>query len=151
MADTICHATQGGLLLLSPFIARLRKKVWVWAIFLTGAFFGALPDLFGAYGNLIRGDRWRLYVSAHSGRIGAILRYVPMYWLHLFVDSFTHGAGKRWWIWDERLWIEVTLWVVNLAVIAWFVRIWRNNLAPHDQRPARESESGKTDRGKGDG
>ena len=73
MADTICHATQGGLVLLSPFIARIRKKVWLWALFLTGAFFGALPDLFGAYGNIVRGDRWRLYVSAHSGRIGAVV------------------------------------------------------------------------------
>lgn len=139
MADTICHATQGGLLLLSPFIARIRKKFWLWALFLTGAFFGALPDLLGAYGNLVRGDRWRLYVSAHSGRIGAILRYVPMYWLHLFIDSFTHGPGKRWWIWNERLWIETALWGVNLVIIAWFVRIWRNNLPPPIERHTGES------------
>jgi len=129
MADTLCHATQGGLMLLSPFIARIRRKVWVWVLALTGAFFGALPDLFGAYGNIVHHDRWKLYNLAHSGPIGEILRYVPMYWLHLFVDSHTHGTGKRWWIPGEMLWLEAVLWGVNLAVIAWFVRIWRNNQA----------------------
>jgi hypothetical protein len=132
MADTICHATQGGLLLLAPFIARVRRKAWIRVLALTGAFFGALPDLFGAYGNLVRHDHWTLYIDAHAGPLGKILRYVPMYWLHLFVDSFTHGAGKRWWVWDERLWVEATLWGANLTVIAWFVRIWRKNLPPDE-------------------
>ena len=132
MADTICHATQGGLMMLAPFIARIRRKVWIWALALAGAFFGALPDLFGAYGNMVRHDQWKLYISAHAGQRGEILRHIPMYWLHLFVDSFTHGAGKRWWVWNERLWVEIALWAVNLAIIAWFVRIWRNNL-PHDE------------------
>jgi hypothetical protein len=117
-------------MLLAPFISRIRRKVWIWVLALAGAFFGALPDLFGAYGNLIRHDQWKLYTSAHAGPRGEILRYVPMYWLHLFVDSFTHGQGKRWWIWDELLWVEVALWMVNLAIIAWFVRIWRSNLPP---------------------
>jgi hypothetical protein len=132
MADTICHATQGGLLMIAPFIGRIRRKVWIWALALTGAFFGALPDLFGAYGNIVRHDQWKLYMSAHAGSMGQILRYIPMYWLHLFVDSFTHGPGKRWWIWNERLWIEVTLWAFNIAVIVWFTRIWRRNL-PQDE------------------
>ena len=120
-------------MLLAPFIARLRRKLWIWILFLTGAFFGALPDLFGAYGNIIEHDRWKLYVAAHSGSIGEILRYVPMYWLHLYVDSFTHATGKRWWVWNELLWVEAALWVVNLAVISWFVRIWRKNLPPPDR------------------
>ena len=130
MADTICHATQGGLMMLAPFIARIRRKAWVWVLFLTGAFFGALPDLFGAYGNIIRGDRWKLYLAAHSGPIGEILRWVPMYWLHLTVDSFTHGPGKRWWIPEERLWIELALWGVNALIIAWFVRIYQRRRPP---------------------
>ena len=136
MADTICHATQGGLMLLAPFIARIRRKIWIWVLALAGAFFGALPDIFGAYGNLVRHDQWKLYMSAHAGPRGHILRYVPMYWLHLFVDSFTHGPGKRWWIWNERLWVEVARWVVNLAIIAWFVRIWKRNL-PQDELRSR--------------
>jgi hypothetical protein len=117
-------------MLLAPFIARIRRKVWIRVLFLTGAFFGALPDLFGAYGNIVRHDHWRLYVAAHAGPIMEILRYLPMYWLHLFVDSFTHAPGKRWWVWDERLWLEASLWVLNFVVIAWFVRIWRRNLPP---------------------
>ncbi len=134
MADTICHATQGGLMMLAPFIARIRRKIWIWVLALAGAFFGALPDLFGAYGNLVRRDQWKLYMSAHAGHRGEILRYVPMYWLHLFVDSFTHGPGKRWWVWNERLWVEAALWVVNLAIIAWFVRIWEKNLSQDELR-----------------
>ncbi len=129
MADTLCHATEGGLMLLAPFIARIRKKIWIQVLFLTGAFFGALPDLFGAYGNIVDHDRWKLYVEAHTGPIGAVLRYVPMYWLHLYVDSYTHAKGRRWWVWNELLWLEVALWVVNIVVIAWFLRIWRRNLA----------------------
>jgi hypothetical protein len=146
MADTICHATQGGLLLLAPFIARIRKKVWVWLLFLTGAFFGALPDLFGAFGNLVHHDRWKLYTAAHSGRWEEIFRYVPMYWLHLFIDSITHGPGKRWWVWHERLWIEAALWGVNFAVIAWFVRLWRRNLPP-SEIPGRTERQGKAGSG----
>jgi len=129
MADTLCHATQGGLLMLAPFIARIRKKFWIWVLGAVGAFFGALPDIVGAYGLVVRGDGWRLYNIAHFGRLKQVLQYVPMYWLHLYVDSYTHGAGRRWWAWDERLWLEVTLWVVNGAVIALFVRIWRRNQA----------------------
>ncbi|HUI09347.1 MAG TPA: hypothetical protein VL221_03410 [Bacteroidota bacterium] len=128
MADTICHATQGGLLMLAPFIARIRKKAWLWTLGAVGAFFGALPDIVGAYGIIIRGDQWRLYNVAHFGKLKRILQYVPMYSLHLYVDSFTHGPGKRWWEWNERLWLEVLLWVVNGTVIALFVRIWRRNM-----------------------
>lgn len=114
-------------MMLAPFIARLRKKSWLWTLGLTGAVFGALPDLVGAYGILFRDDRWSLYNVAHFGKLRAILKYVPMYWLHLKVDSYTHGTGRRWWVWDERLWVEVTLWVVNLSVIALYVWIWRRN------------------------
>jgi hypothetical protein len=128
MADTVCHATQGGLLLLSPFIAWIRRKAWIRVLVLTGALFGALPDIIGAYGLFVHHDHWKLYNSAHSGQIEEILGYVPMYRLHLFVDSFTHGSGKRWWVWNEMLWVETALWGINLAVIAWFVRIWRRNL-----------------------
>jgi hypothetical protein len=133
MADTICHATQGGLVMLAPFIARIRRRRWLWTLAGAGAFFGALPDIVGAYGNVVRHDHWRLYVSAHAGPLGEILRYVPMYWLHLFVDSFTHGPGRRWWVWDERLWVEVTLWMVNAAIIVLYVMIWRRtNRSPHE-------------------
>jgi len=128
MADTICHATQGGLLMLAPFIARIRKRTWLWILGGVGAFFGALPDIVGAYGLVVRDDQWRLYSVAHFGKLKQVLQYVPMYWLHLYVDSYTHGTGRRWWVWDERLWVEVSLWLVNAAVITLFVRIWKRNL-----------------------
>lgn len=125
MSDTISHATQGGLLLLGPFIARIRRRTWLWILTLIGGFFGALPDLIGAYGNYIDHDHWALYRSAHSGAIANILQYVPMYWLHLRIDSISHGPNHRWWIMGERLWLEVLFWTVNFAVIGWYVKIWR--------------------------
>jgi hypothetical protein len=125
VADTICHATQGGLLLLAPFFPRIRKRVWLWILCFIGAGFGSLPDLIGAYGNTVLHDHWMLYDQAHFGRLASILQYVPMYELHLLVDSFTHGQGKRWWIWDERLWVEILLWVVNGVVIWWMVTSWQ--------------------------
>ncbi len=127
MADTVCHATQGGLLLLAPFIPRITKKAWLWTLAGTGAFFGALPDLLGAWGNFVLHDHWRLYGDAHSGPIAHVLRYVPMYGLHLAVDSLTHGPGHRWWFSSERLWMDAALWAVNLLLISLYVFIWRRN------------------------
>jgi len=125
MSDTISHATQGGLLLLAPFIARIRRRMWIWILALIGGSVGVLPDLIGAYGNFIKHDHWTLYRSAHRGAIAEILQYVPMYWLHLYTDRLTHGPGHRWWILSERLWMEVLFWVLNLAVIGIYVRIRR--------------------------
>ncbi len=125
MADTVCHATQGGLLLLAPFLVFLRKKVWLWTLAGLGAFFGALPDLIGAWGNFILHDHWRLYGSAHYGAIAQVLRYVPMYGLHLSVDAATHGPGKHWWFWSERLWMDVLLWGLNFLLIFLYVKVWR--------------------------
>lgn len=129
MADTVCHATQGGLLLLAPFIARISKKTWLWTIAGIGAFFGALPDLLGVWGTFILHDHWRLYGSAHFGAIAGVLQYVPMYGLHLAVDAFTHAPGKHWWFWSERLWVDVAFWVLNFLLIFLYARIWRRTTA----------------------
>ncbi len=125
MSDTISHATQGGLILLGPFIYRIRRRIWLWVLGAIGAFFGALPDLLGAYGYLIRHDHMGLYQSAHTGAIASVLQYVPMYWLHLRVDSVTHGPMHRWWIMGERLWLELLFWTINIAMIWWYSKIWR--------------------------
>ena len=127
MADTVCHATQGGLLLLAPFLARLKKKFWLWTLAGVGAFFGALPDLLGVWGDFVLRDHWRLYNSAHTGPVAHVLQYVPMYGLHLAVDTLTHVPGSHWWMWNERLWMEILLWALNLLVIALYIRIWRRN------------------------
>ncbi len=129
MSDTISHATQGGLLLIGPFIHRIRRKAWLWVLAFIGGFLGALPDLIGAYGNFIRHDHWTLYLSSHQGRIASVLQYVPMYWLHLRIDSVTHGPNHRWWIMGERLWLEIVFWTVNFVVIGWYMRIWRKRNA----------------------
>src|SRR5512132_1527988 len=123
MSDAISHATQGGLLLLGPFISRIRGRVWLWVLAFIGGMFGALPDLLGAYGNFVEHDHWALYRSAHHGAIAHILQYVPMYWLHLRIDTITHGPQHRWWIMGERMWMEVVLWTINLVVIGWYIRI----------------------------
>ncbi len=129
MADTVCHATQGGLLLLAPFIPRITKKAWLWTLAGTGAFFGALPDLLGAWGNFVLHDHWRLYGSAHFGSIAAVLQFVPMYGLHLAVDAITHGPGRNWWFWSERLWMDLLLWALNFLLIILYARVWRRAAA----------------------
>ena len=127
MADTFSHATQGSLLLLAPFIKRIRRRSWIWILGFVGAFFGALPDLFGAYGNYVRHDHWALYISAHRGELKEIFQYVPMYWLHLYTDSLMHGEHHRWWRPEERLWMEVAFWILNCSLIWWYRVIWKKN------------------------
>jgi len=127
MSDTVSHGVQGALLLLGPFISRIRRRAWLWALGLTGGIFGALPDLLGAYGYFVEHDRWALYRRSHYGDIANILQYVPMYWLHLRIDSFTHGPDHRWWIMGERLWLELLFWTVNGLVLSWYIRIWRKH------------------------
>ena len=125
MADTFCHGTQGGMFVLAPLLSRIQDRTWLWILVFLGVVVGALPDLFGAYGLFILNDHWALYVNAHSGAIAGVLKYIPMYWLHLLVDSITHGEGHRWWVWNERLWLEILLWAVNGLVIWWLVKRWR--------------------------
>ena len=108
----------------------IKSKVLLWVIVGLGVFFGTLPDLIGAYGNYIDHDHWTLYRNAHFGDIKGVLQYVPMYWLHLYLDTLMHGPGRRWWKYDERLWLEVTLWAVNIAVIVWLIRTWKSGAVP---------------------
>ena len=125
IADTVCHGVQGGLMLVAWLRRWIKSKVLLWSIVALGVFFGTLPDLIGAYGNFIDHDHWTLYRNAHFGDIKQVLQYVPMYWLHLYLDTLMHGPGHRWWKYDERMWLEVTLWVINLLVIVWLIRTWR--------------------------
>lgn len=127
IADTICHGVQGGLMLMVWLRRWIKSKPWLWVVVFLGVFFGTLPDLIGAYGNLVDHDHWTLYRNAHFGDIKQVLQYVPMYWLHLYLDTLMHGPGHRWWRMDERLWLEVVLWMINLAIIAWLVRTWKTN------------------------
>jgi len=112
MPDTISHGLTGALIVY-PFLRR-----WYWLAL--GLVLGMLPDLIGAYGNIILHDNWDLYLSAHSGTIYDWLKWFPPYWAHCWLDSFTHGVN-RWWVWNEGLWIEVVVVVVNVGII-WAIR-----------------------------
>ena len=114
--------------MLAPFISRLRSRPWLWLLIFIGAISGALPDLIGAYGFFVEDDS-ELYQSAHSGPISNVLQYIPMSALHLYVDSFTHEQTQHWKKWNERMWVEVLMWVVNIWLIYWFTRIWKRNAA----------------------
>jgi len=107
--------------------SRIGRKPWLWSVVSLGFVLGMLPDVIGAYGNIIENDNWKLYRRAHHGDIEQVLRYVPMYSLHLYLDSEMHGEGRRWWRYDERLWLEIVLWVVNVMVIVWLVKSWKAN------------------------
>lgn len=109
----------------APFVSQIKKHAWLWIFVGLAAFMGALPDIIGAHGNYIEHDNWNEYTVAHSGSVADVLKYVPMYGLHLYTDSFTHSQGHRWWKWNERLWLEALLWIINFIVIGWMVRRWR--------------------------
>ena len=106
-------------MVLLPLLNRIGKNRLLWIFVMLGAIAGALPDLIGAFGILVLKDHWVLYSSAHESAIAHVLQYVPMYGLHLFIDSITHGRGHRWWILNEGFWLEVVFWVVNALLIAW--------------------------------
>lgn len=127
MADIFCHATEGGLCAALPFLSFIKKRTTVWILASFGMLFGALPDLIGAYGNLVFHDHWTLYRSAHYGQIAGVLQYIPMYWLHIKLDAVMHGRSAHWWVWNERLWLEVLLWIINVTIIARSVRWWRRH------------------------
>jgi hypothetical protein len=130
MADTICHGVQGGLMVAAPLVSRVKNKVMLGSLIGAGFLMGALPDLIGAEGNLLEHDHWAAYRTAHFGSVAHWLQYVPMYWLHLQIDALTHGKGHRWWVWNERLWLELLLWCINLLLILWLVRLWERSRRP---------------------
>jgi hypothetical protein len=126
LADPLSHATQGALMLLAPFITRLRKKMVLFLLAVVGGILGVLPDLIGLYGFILRHDHGVLYESAHHGGVKDVLQYIPMYALHLAVDSLTHDPDRQWYGWNVRVWLQILLWMVNIAGTLWVVRIWKN-------------------------
>ncbi len=131
MSDPLSHATQGALMLLAPVISKLRNKIWLWLLVVLGGAMGALPDLLGLYGFAIRHDHGDLYWNAHHGLVKDALQYLPMYALHLAVDSLTHDPDRDWYGWKLRIWLQIIFWLLNGLLIAWFVRIWNANVSGH--------------------
>lgn len=114
-----------------------------WHEVLLSGFIGVLPDILGWIGTQFRKDQYALYNLAHSIGAGFIADAIGLaslfvyfatgtalflfvafgclgYSLHLFLDSFTHVEGKRWWLWSERAFWNYSLWFA-LCIIALFV------------------------------
>jgi hypothetical protein len=125
MPDPIAHATQGSLILLSPFIAFVRRKVWIVTLVVIGALLGDLPDLLGIFGQYVLRDDGALYMSAHRGAIAETLQFLPMYWLHTRLDFFTHDRNS--YITRDWIWVEIVVWATNILIIWLFVRVWRRH------------------------
>lgn len=112
--DTISHSIHGVI------IYRILD-LWVipdgnyWEAYLLFAFMGALPDLIGYYGNL-RDSDYSLYNEVHALKWTNPIVYLPPALLHVFLDSFTHGAGKRWWVFTERLYLYIWNIIITLVL-----------------------------------
>ena len=58
---------------------------------------------------------YKLYDKIHQFKHW--MSWIPPITLHVFLDKFGHGEGKRWWVWKERMWLELGTWVINLCGI----------------------------------
>ena len=115
-------------MMLAPFIARLHSRVRLWVLAAVGAFFGILPDLVALVGFGILRDKGGLWFSAHGGQVSDVLQYIPMYALHIAIDSLTRDPEQEWHGLNVRVWVQVVLWLLNISVGYWFYRIWRRNV-----------------------
>lgn len=128
--DTIMHGVHGALIRYSL----IPHKGYA----IVGAIEGIAPDLMGALEKLIKSDKpflkrlsdqryWKWYEKSHLLpsellHIFALAYTFPAIGLHIYLDSFTHSEGKRWWVWNERLWLEILLWAITLILC---YLIWR--------------------------
>ena len=105
--DTIQHAYAGYLISLVLCNSLIFIAIMV--------FFGILPDLGGWLEKLIYKDntRWNWYLYLHTNYW---LCLIPSYGMHILLDKFTHGKGKRWWILKERLWLEILVWTILILI-----------------------------------
>jgi hypothetical protein len=144
LADPLSHATQGALMLLAPFISRIRKKAVLLSLACMGGILGVLPDIIGLYGFVVRHDHGDLYYSAHHGAVKEMLQYIPMYSLHLGVDSLTHDPDRQWYGWNVRIWLQIVLWLVNGILICWFLGIWKQKRQLKSGKDSLSAQSQRT-------
>jgi hypothetical protein len=129
--DSLQHGVHGAVIVLLPACAVgctigdsdiLSHAIT--ALATVFACIGAMPDAAGEIEPENPGEskRWNWYIEAHQGAINRWMidhwYYIfPVPWiLHTWLDTFTHGEGKRWWVWNEGLWKEVVGWAVPVAV-----------------------------------
>ncbi len=139
MPDPLAHATQGSIILLAPFIAFIRRWIWIGLIVIIGAVLGDLPDLIGIYGYWVTQDGGALRDSAHHGEIAESLQYLPMYWLHIRLDQITHDRHS--YITRKWAWVEAGVWGTNIVIIWAFLTVWRRNQGVASNRDITKSTS----------
>jgi hypothetical protein len=86
-----------------------------------GGFIGMLPDLGGAYGNMILHDNWKTYHQLHSGTGNDFLRIFPQYSLHIAVDALYHEEGGGW---NWKRWPLFTTIFIIEAVLTYLIWQW---------------------------
>lgn len=124
--DTLNHATTGFLLGYIPTQNYVVGGVC--------AVVGILPDVVADLHSLGK-PKWTefskwWYDSAHSYKLW-YLNILPPALLHIFLDRFCHGEGKRWYAVDnnwhyfnpfkwfrERVWMETLSWLI-LLILTW--------------------------------
>lgn len=102
---------------------------------------GMSPDIIGWVARVIGDSRsWHVYNLAHDsenfayGCVAVIAislffgSVIPAfctfaYGLHLLLDWQTHGEGKRWWVWNERLYLEILSWVILITYLLYSYKI----------------------------
>jgi hypothetical protein len=110
--DVLQHAAHGFLMGYAP----TGKVSWG----LAGALIGAEPDITGAMGRLMTGGFWDVHIEVHKVKLSNFRVFSPPALLHIWLDSFTHEWGQRWWVWNERLWVEVVGWIIT-AIAGYFL------------------------------
>jgi len=106
--DILQHSVQGGLI-----TSVITNDPYIIA---TGAALGALPDIIGYAEKLIfKNESWQWYLAAH--KLKWYYLWCLPYSLHIILDKFTHGDGKRWWKLKERLWLEIVGWILTLGML----------------------------------
>lgn len=118
---TPAHGIMGGLLSylilllfsvvpILSLVFKIVPELW-WILPAYSAFMSMLPDLIGAYGNIIRHDNWELYNRAHRGDIAKRFRWDGYYEGHLWIDGFFHKAEGGWiaGAWKKEVVIDLTM------------------------------------------
>lgn len=129
--DTVNHATTGFLTTAIPtsFISIEYSIV----LGIIGALLMALPDIIGELYAYFKNDNYEMYNKIHKNQIW-LLKWIPHIRLHTYLDSFSHGEGRRWYagIWyeyfmpnryREMMWLESFMWIVNIFLIIIYYNI----------------------------
>lgn len=121
--DTVQHTAHG--ILISEITIKICTAVntEVDMFFLSVLYFinvvaSFLPDLIGWLEKLYykNNSKWNWYKKVHTISETNFLIYIPGSLLHIILDTFVHGDGKRWWVWNERLWVEILGWLLTILV-----------------------------------